>query len=216
MAADCRRLPRRQALSGVASGLRSCVPARRTADQKDAPGRARLGRGDLLAASAWLIRISSIATSPCRSATRRPMRSGRSSRSSRAGYVLFFQIRGLAEWVVRAGDWWLFRTISGFPEESRRWIQNLQRPGRLAAALNYYRANVGVIVPQALVEGVGSRHGSLQRRRSLPRRSPDDRHRRRSSTGRGATSASRAPTTGRSSPRRRRSTRCCSTIWAEH
>lgn len=62
-------------------------------------------------------------------------------------YVLFLQIRGLSDWALRAGDWWLFRTIAGFPGESRHWIQQLQRPGRLAARLNFYRANLGLIVP---------------------------------------------------------------------
>ena len=56
-------------------------------------------------------------------------------------YVLFFQIRGLSDWVLRAGDWWCFRMLSGFPEEVPNWIQQLQRPGRLAARLNFYRAN---------------------------------------------------------------------------
>ena len=35
-------------------------------------------------------------------------------------YVLFLQIRGLSDWVLRAGDWWVFRTLSGFPEEACR------------------------------------------------------------------------------------------------
>ena len=94
-------------------------------------------------------------------------------------YVLFLQIRGLSDWVLRAGDWWFLRRLSGFPEEMPNWIQQLERPGRLAARLNFYRANHRHDRAQALVEGVegvGSRHGNLQRRRSLSRRSADDRH----------------------------------------
>ncbi len=63
-------------------------------------------------------------------------------------YVLFFQIRGLSDWVLRAGDWWCLRMLSGFPEEVPNWIRQLQRPGRLAARLNFYRANLGLIVPK--------------------------------------------------------------------
>ena len=63
-------------------------------------------------------------------------------------YVLFFQIRGLSDWVLRAGGWWFLRTLSGFPEEVPNWIQQLQQPGRLAARLNFYRANFGLILPK--------------------------------------------------------------------
>jgi hypothetical protein len=62
--------------------------------------------------------------------------------------VLFLQIRGLSDWILRAGDWWVFRTLTGFPEEASNWIQQLQRPGRLVARLNFYRANLGMIVPK--------------------------------------------------------------------
>jgi len=65
-------------------------------------------------------------------------------------YILFFQLRGLAEWILRLGDWWLFRAVTRYPDEAPHWIRNLSRPGRLTAAINYYRANIGMIVPRDL------------------------------------------------------------------
>jgi pimeloyl-ACP methyl ester carboxylesterase len=65
-------------------------------------------------------------------------------------YVLLFQIRGFSEWILRAGDWWFLRMLSGFPEEMPNWIRQLQRPGRLTARLNCYRANIPVIAPKSL------------------------------------------------------------------
>lgn len=63
-------------------------------------------------------------------------------------YVLFIQIRGLSDWVIRAGGWWFLRMLSGFPEEAPNWIQQLQQPGRLAARLNFYRANFRLTLPK--------------------------------------------------------------------
>jgi len=65
-------------------------------------------------------------------------------------YILFFQLRGLAEWILRLGDWWLFRAVTRYPDEAPHWIRNLSRRGRLTAAINYYRANIGMIVPRDL------------------------------------------------------------------
>jgi pimeloyl-ACP methyl ester carboxylesterase len=57
-------------------------------------------------------------------------------------YVLFFQLRGLSEWLLRRGRWWLLRAVIDFPEEAGAVIERLSRPGRLTAAINYYRANL--------------------------------------------------------------------------
>lgn len=65
-------------------------------------------------------------------------------------YIAFFQLRGLAEWALRAGQWWLLRRFSRFPSEAPRWIAQLGRPGRLTAAINYYRANIALVIPRAL------------------------------------------------------------------
>jgi pimeloyl-ACP methyl ester carboxylesterase len=74
-------------------------------------------------------------------------------------YVLFFQLPGLAEWALRRRDWWLLRKLTGFETEAANWIERLKRPGRLTAALNYYRANLGIILsrpgPQVRVPVMG-------------------------------------------------------------
>lgn len=63
-------------------------------------------------------------------------------------YVLFFQLRGVAEVALRWHDWFLFRKLTRFDSEVSSWITKLNRPGRLTAALRYYRANVGIVVPR--------------------------------------------------------------------
>lgn len=62
-----------------------------------------------------------------------------------AWYILFFQLRGFAEWVLRAGNW---RLLRGFDrsQEAENWISKLSRPGRLTAALSIYRANFGLLL----------------------------------------------------------------------
>ena len=74
-------------------------------------------------------------------------------------YTVFFQIRGFAEWLMRAGHWKLFRWFTHFDEESPRWVSRLSRPGRLTAAINYYRANLVTILfrklPSARVPVLG-------------------------------------------------------------
>lgn len=61
-------------------------------------------------------------------------------------YMLFFQIPGLSERLLQANDWAMYRSfVKGYPE-SERWIQDLSRPGRLTAALNWYRA----LLPQMM------------------------------------------------------------------
>jgi len=63
-------------------------------------------------------------------------------------YVLIFQLRGFAEWLLKARNWRVFRFLTRLPSETECWIQHLRRPGRLRAALNYYRANLGIILPR--------------------------------------------------------------------
>lgn len=59
----------------------------------------------------------------------------------RSWYVVAFQVPGLAERMVRFNDWRFLRRAAGPLDEPQRWIPNLSRPGRLTAALNWYRAN---------------------------------------------------------------------------
>lgn len=63
-------------------------------------------------------------------------------------YVLAFQLRGIAEWALRARDWSLFRRLTAQPDEAGQWIERLSEPGRLRAAISYYRANLGIILPR--------------------------------------------------------------------
>lgn len=61
-------------------------------------------------------------------------------------YVLFFQLRGIAEWILRRDDWRAFRRLTGWHGESQHWTALLARPGRLTAAINYYRANLRALL----------------------------------------------------------------------
>lgn len=60
----------------------------------------------------------------------------------RSSYMLWFMVPVLAEKSLMAGD---FRLMEGFTSDRtqvRYWRKNLSEPGRMTAALNYYRANV--------------------------------------------------------------------------
>ena len=57
-------------------------------------------------------------------------------------YAFLFQIPRLSDWLVRAGGWKSLSVLTGYPDEAGNWIRDLSRPGRLTAALNYYRANL--------------------------------------------------------------------------
>lgn len=61
-------------------------------------------------------------------------------------YVLLFQVPGLAEWLLRANHWWGFRRFARFDDEMPHWIAKLSAPGRLTAGINYYRANLGLLL----------------------------------------------------------------------
>jgi len=66
----------------------------------------------------------------------------------RGGYIAFFQLRGLAEFLLTRFDYALWGTMVGFPEEFEACKARLKRPGRLTAGINYYRANLGMILPR--------------------------------------------------------------------
>ena len=66
----------------------------------------------------------------------------------KAYYVLFFQIPGASEKLVSANDWWLWRQMLRYDAEMPTWKEDLSRPGRLTAAINIYRANLGLILPK--------------------------------------------------------------------
>lgn len=60
-------------------------------------------------------------------------------------YVLFFQIPGLSEWALRWRGWRLLRRLTRFDSETPNWVSRLEEPGRLTAALNWYRANLRLL-----------------------------------------------------------------------
>lgn len=57
-------------------------------------------------------------------------------------YTFLFQLRGLTEWYLSKNDFSNFRKwVRNYPETDH-WVRDLSRPGRLTAALGWYRANL--------------------------------------------------------------------------
>jgi pimeloyl-ACP methyl ester carboxylesterase len=56
-------------------------------------------------------------------------------------YMLAFLIPGLAERVLKLGNWFLVRKFTRDRTQIGHWRRTLRPPGRLTAALNYYRGN---------------------------------------------------------------------------
>jgi pimeloyl-ACP methyl ester carboxylesterase len=57
-------------------------------------------------------------------------------------YMLLFLVEGAAEEMLRRDDWALLRAWTRHPVDIERYVADLDRPGALTAALNYYRANI--------------------------------------------------------------------------
>lgn len=66
----------------------------------------------------------------------------------RMTYILGFIMPGVAEHTLRAGDWFVMRQFTDEPGQADHWKRDLSPPGRLTAALNYYRANIGMALPR--------------------------------------------------------------------
>ncbi len=62
-------------------------------------------------------------------------------------YILAIQLRGFAEWLFSRNDFALLGVFTKFPRELPHWRANLGRRGRFTAAMNYYRANLSLILP---------------------------------------------------------------------
>ncbi|MBV8032103.1 MAG: alpha/beta hydrolase [Betaproteobacteria bacterium] len=58
-------------------------------------------------------------------------------------YMLLFQFRDVAEDIITRENWKFLREFARHHPETEKWIADLSRPGALAAALNWYRANSG-------------------------------------------------------------------------
>src|SRR5262245_16341086 len=74
---------------------------------------------------------------------------GGAEQKLRGYYILFIQLRGIAEFLVKRFDWRLWRLIFGYDEELAACKARLSRPGRLTAGFRYYRANFGMVLPKA-------------------------------------------------------------------
>jgi pimeloyl-ACP methyl ester carboxylesterase len=88
-----------------------------------------------------------VLNAPHPAAFRRELRSW--GQRLKSWYMLFFQMPGLAEWVLGAGDFdWIARVFRQQPvnakafslEDVRRYQKAMAQPGALTAGLNYYRA----------------------------------------------------------------------------
>ena len=169
---DCHDVWRHQISALVAAGHQVIAPDTRGCGESDAPSGSRNYRidllvGDLLAILDQLgiarVRLAghdwgaAIAWRLCAHHPERVDRymalsvghpaayvSASLEQKLKGWYVIFIQLRGIAEWVARLGNWRPFRAFVAFDDEAPRCIERLSRPGRLTAGFNYYRANVGL------------------------------------------------------------------------
>jgi pimeloyl-ACP methyl ester carboxylesterase len=59
--------------------------------------------------------------------------------------IFFFLFRDAGAWLLKQGDWWLFRTAVNLRDEWPQTKARLARPGRLIAGMNYYIANISLL-----------------------------------------------------------------------
>lgn len=62
-------------------------------------------------------------------------------------YIAVFQLRGLAEWLLKLGNFAGLRALTRCKVEMDHWRRALSPTGRLSAGINYYRANLDLILP---------------------------------------------------------------------
>jgi pimeloyl-ACP methyl ester carboxylesterase len=60
----------------------------------------------------------------------------------RSSYMMWFMVPGLAEKSLMAGDFYLMQRFTSDRNQISYWRKSLREPGRMTAALNYYRANI--------------------------------------------------------------------------
>jgi pimeloyl-ACP methyl ester carboxylesterase len=61
-------------------------------------------------------------------------------------YVLAFQVPALPEYLLSKNNWSEFRRMAKGHPEVDTWIADLARPGRITAAINWYRANFAQLI----------------------------------------------------------------------
>jgi len=69
-------------------------------------------------------------------------RTGGWEQKRKSWYAVFFLLRGIPEAVMKAWNWAAFRKLVRHHPETEHWIDDLARPGRLTAGINWYRANI--------------------------------------------------------------------------
>lgn len=62
----------------------------------------------------------------------------------RMAYVIGFMVPGVAEYTLRCANWLFVRKLTRDRTQIGYWRRSLRPPGRLTAALNYYRANTAM------------------------------------------------------------------------
>jgi pimeloyl-ACP methyl ester carboxylesterase len=67
----------------------------------------------------------------------------------RMAYIPLFCVPGIAEGMLKAADWFALRQFTSEAGQAELWKRELGAPGRLTAALNYYRANLKLALPQS-------------------------------------------------------------------
>lgn len=65
----------------------------------------------------------------------------------RLGYIIGFLMPGLAEHTLKFSNWLFVRKFTRDRTQIGYWRRSLRPPGRLTAALNYYRANIALGFP---------------------------------------------------------------------
>jgi len=65
---------------------------------------------------------------------------------ARSWYALVFQIPVCSELIMKAFDWFILRIFTRNHPEAVNWIKDKERPGRLTAGYNWYRANMALML----------------------------------------------------------------------
>ena len=62
-------------------------------------------------------------------------------------YIAVFQFRGFAEWFFSTFNYAMFAVFTRCQAEMPHWRRAFSVPGRLTAGMNYYRANLALVLP---------------------------------------------------------------------